>query len=164
MAREDLLSAARRTGVTKSAILRVEPRLDRARGYRFSPNDFIVRPNGQLVMIDPPHVRKYDYLQRDISAFTYELHRALIGDGPLTPDHKRADLLASLRRSFLAGYAATGPTTMTSDLDDWMIRFFEVSRITGLAYARIRRRQLRAAVLPLRWAVHVRRALGAPPA
>lgn len=163
IARDDLLSAARRAGISTSAILSVEPRLDRARGYRFSPNDFIVDPEGQLVMIDPPHVRKYDYLQRDISAFTYELHRALIGDGPMTLNHERAELLARLRSAFLAGYGATGPTSMMSELDDWMIRFFELSRISGLAYARTRRRQLRAAVPPLRWALHVRRTLGSPP-
>ncbi len=164
VARDDLLTAARRAGISKSTILEIEPGLERARGYRFSPNDFIVKPDGTLVMLDPPHVRKYDYLQRDVSAFTYELHRALIGDGPLTPDHVNADLLASLRTSFLSGYAATGPTSMVSQLDDWMIRFYEVSRITGLAYARMRRRQPMAAASPLRWAAQVRRRLGSPPA
>ncbi|MFV2000830.1 MAG: glycosyltransferase [Acidimicrobiia bacterium] len=164
IARDDLLTATRRAGIARSTILEVEPRLQRARGYRFSPNDFIVEPDGRLVMLDPPHVRKYDYLQRDISAFTYELHRALIGDGPSTPGHDRAELLAILRRSFLDGYATTGPTSMTSQLDDWMIRFYELSRITGLAYARVRRRQLRPAVSPLRWAVNERRRLGVPPA
>jgi len=61
VARDDLLTAARRAGISRSTILRVEPRLERARGYRFSPNDFIVKPDGGLVMIDPPHVRKFDY-------------------------------------------------------------------------------------------------------
>ncbi|MEN8239406.1 MAG: glycosyltransferase family 4 protein, partial [Actinomycetota bacterium] len=163
MARDDLLTAARRAGVTKRTILEVEPVLMRARGYRFSPNDFIVGPSGRLVMIDPPHVRKYDYVQRDVSAFTYELHRALIGDGPLDGDHRNAALLAKLRAAFIAGYAATGPTAMEGRLDDWMIRFYELSRITGLAYARIRRRQFLAAAAPLRWAAQVRRRLGAPP-
>jgi glycosyltransferase involved in cell wall biosynthesis len=164
IALNDLLTAARRAGVSRATILEVEPRLERARGYRFSPNDFIVKPDGRLVMLDPPHVRKFDYLQRDVSAFTYELRRALIGDGPAPSDHDRADLLATLRKSFLAGYAATGPSTMSSPLDDWMIRFYEVSRITGLVYGRLRRRQLRTAVRPLRWAAHERRLLGAPPA
>ncbi|MEN8238830.1 MAG: glycosyltransferase [Actinomycetota bacterium] len=163
VAQEDLLTAARRAGIAKSTILQVQPRLERARGYRFSPNDFIVDADGYLVMLDPPHVRKYDYVQRDISAFTYELHRALIGDGPLTPHHDKADLLMRLRQAFLVGYAETGPTTMASPLDDWMIRFYEVSRIAGLAYARVRRRRPLSAVRPLRWAAQVRRPLGAPP-
>ena len=162
-ARDDLLTAARRAGVSNRTILQLEPQLERARGYRFSPNDFIVDSECQLVMIDPPHVRKYDYIQRDVSAFTYELHRALIGDGPLPPDHDMASLLMGLRQAFLAGYATTGPATMTRPIDDWMIRFYEVSRITGLAYARLRKRQPRAAIAPLRWAAQVRRPLGAPP-
>ena len=62
----DLLSAARRAGVRRTTILALEPRLRRARGYRFSPNDFIIDAQGRLVMLDPPHVRKYDYLQHDV--------------------------------------------------------------------------------------------------
>ena len=162
-ARDDLLTAARRAGVSNRTILQLEPQLERARGYRFSPNDFIVDSEGRLVMIDPPHVRKYDYIQRDVSAFTYELHRALIGDGPLPQDHDSAGLLISLRQAFLQGYGTIGPATMTRSIDEWMIRFYEVSRITGLAYARLRRRQPRSAIAPLRWAAQVRRPLGAPP-
>jgi hypothetical protein len=162
-ARDDLLTAARRAGVSKRTIRTLEPGLERARGYRFSPNDFILAPDGQLVMIDPPHVRKYDYIQRDVSAFTYELHRTLIGDGPMSPSHPNADLLMTLRRSFFEGYATTGPATMTRPIDEWMIRFYEVSRITGLAYARIRRKQPRGAIAPMRWAAQARRPLGSPP-
>ena len=162
-ARDDLLTAARRAGVSSRAILQIEPVLERARGYRFSPNDFMVASDSRLVMIDPPHVRKYDYIQRDVSAFTFELHRALIGDGPLLPDHQNAGLLMELRQAFLDGYARTGPTSMSREVDEWMIRFYEVSRITGLAYARIRRRQPRAAIAPLRWAAQARRPLGHPP-
>jgi hypothetical protein len=163
LAFDDLLSAARRAGIRRRTIEAIEPRLERARGYRFSPNDFIVTPGGSLVMLDPPHVRKYDYLQRDVSAFTFELHRALIGERPLRHDDRNAELLVSLRRAFLDGYAETGPSPLDTELDGWMIAVFEISRVTGLGYARLRRRRLRATRGPLTWAVHERRRLGATP-
>lgn len=162
VALDDLLTAARRTAVRRKAILEVEPRLERARGYRFSPNDFTIDARGRLVMLDPPHVRKFDYLQRDVSAFTFEMHRALVGDRPVS-DTGDGSMLSDLRGAFLAGYAATGPSTLSTPLDVWMIRFYEVSRITGLAYARARSGRTGAATGALRWAVSVRRSLGPPP-
>ena len=160
---DDLLTAARRAGVSRWAILQLEPGLERARGYRFSRNDFIVDSDHRLVMIDPPHSREYDYIQRDVSAFTCDLHRALIGDGPLGSDHENAAMLMDLRRAFLEGYALTGPATMSREVDEWMIAFYEASRITGLALARVRGRKPYAAIAPLRWAAQVRRTLGPPP-
>ncbi|MEN8238285.1 MAG: glycosyltransferase, partial [Actinomycetota bacterium] len=164
IARKDLLGAARRAGVRSRTVLGLENRLERARGYRFSPNDFLISGDGGLVMIDPPHVRKYDYIQRDVSAFTFELHRALIGDGPGVPSHTNADLLIALRQAFFTGYAASGPTNMTDEIDRWMVGFYEVSRITGAAYARIRRREWSAPIALLRWAAQMRWRLGRPPA
>jgi hypothetical protein len=159
----DLLSAARRAGVRRTTILALEPRLERARGYRFSPNDFIIDAQGRLVMLDPPHVRKYDYLQRDVSAFTFELHRSLIGVRPTQRNHPNGMLLKDLRRAFLDGYSATGPSSLGEALDVWMIRLFEVSRITGCAYASLRRRSFGKALPALAWAAQERRHLGSPP-
>ncbi len=159
----DLLSAARRAGVRRTTILALEPRLRRARGYRFSPNDFIIDAQGRLVMLDPPHVRKYDYLQRDVSAFTFELHRALIGVRPMRRTHPNGPLLEDLRGAFLDGYATTGPSSLATALDVWMIRLFEVSRITGFAYASLRRRSFGKALPALAWAAQERRRLGRPP-
>ncbi len=163
IAMDDLLSAARRAGVRTETIVAVEPDLPRARGYRFSPNDFAIDVDQQLVMLDPPHVRKFDYLHRDVSAFTFELHRATVGDRPDKSDAVRSVVYDDLRSAFLTGYARTGPSDLSRPIDDWAIRMFEISRITGLAYARIRRRRPHAAVTPLRWALEARRQLGSPP-
>jgi len=161
--REQLLAVARRAGVPGRTVLQIEPRLEWARGYRISPNDFIVSDDHRLVMIDPPHVRRYEYVHTDVSTFLFELHRSFFGDGPLSPHDGKADLMMSLRKAFLDGYAATGPIPMTSPVDEWAIRLYEVSKIMGFAYTRMRRKQPRSVAAPLRWAARVRRGLGAPP-
>jgi glycosyltransferase involved in cell wall biosynthesis len=163
MQREHLLAAARRAGVPARTVLQIEPRLEWARGYRVSPNDFIVTDDHRLVMIDPPHVRRYEHVHSDVSTFLFELHRSFYGDGPLSPHDGKATLLLTLRKAFLDGYAATGPIPMTSPIDEWTIRLYEVSKIMGFAYTRMRRKQPRSAVAPLRWAAQVRRGLGSPP-
>lgn len=159
----DLLSAAKRAGIRKSTMLRLEPHLQRARGYRFSPNDLMVDETGRLVMLDPPHLRKFDYLPRDVSAFTFELHKAVIGEHAVGRDDPNLKTLHELRGAFFAGYAATGPSPLDSDLETWVLRVFEISRVTGAAYARLRRRMARRALPLLRWALQLRRGLGRPP-
>lgn len=164
LAMDDLLSATRRAGVRRATMLRAEPHLRRARGYRFSPNDLMVDEDGGLVMLDPPHLRKYDYLHRDLSAFTFELHKALIGEGPERSSSRERMLHERMRRAFLEGYATTGPSEVTSDLDAWVLRVFEISRVTGLAYARLRRRAFRSGGPVLAWAAQLRKGLGPPAA
>lgn len=161
-ARSELLAAARRAGVSHASAEKVWPRLHRARGYRYSPGDFLVDGAGGLVLLDPPHVRKFDPVHRDLSAFTFEMHRAMVGDRPAGSDLASARL-AGLRGAFLAGYARTGPVPLTDPLDQWAVRLYELSRITGRAYGNVRRR--RAGPLPglARWAAQARRALGPPP-
>ncbi len=163
LALDDLLSAARRAGVRRSTMLALEPHLARARGYRFSPNDLMVDGRGRLVMLDPPHLRKYDYLPRDVSAFTFELHKALIGEQPLRPTNPQRSFHAATRRGFLEGYAATGPSPLTADLETWVLAVFELSRVTGLAYARLKRGAVRASLPVFAWAAQLRRRLGPPP-
>lgn len=163
LAMDDLLSATRRAGVRRSTMLALEPHLVRARGYRFSPNDLMVDGLGRLVMLDPPHLRKHDYLPRDVSAFTFELHKALIGEQPLRSTNPQRRLHAAMRRAFLEGYAATGPSALTSDLETWVLGVFEISRVTGLAYARLKRRAVGTALPVFAWAAQLRRRLGAPP-
>jgi glycosyltransferase involved in cell wall biosynthesis len=160
---DTLLGAARRMGVPKRTILLIAPRLKLARGYRFSPNDFLVDHDRKPVMIDPPHVRRFDPVHSDVSTFIFELRRSFVGDGPMPSVGVAATQFAELREAFIEGYAATGPISMNSQTDEWVIRFFEISRILGFAYARIRRSEPLGAVAPARWAAQARRRLGAPP-
>ena len=157
------MQAARKAGVSKATMARLEPSLPRARGYRFSPNDFTVDETGRLLMHDPPHVRKFDYLHRDVSAFTYDLHRTLLGHQSFSTDHPRAGVALALRDEFLAGYGDVGPSMLDSPIDVWMVRFYETSRIVGRAIGVSRRRQLGEVRGQLRWALQARRDLGNPP-
>ncbi len=161
--RNELFGAARRVGIGRSTIQAVALQVAHARGFRFSPNDFIIDADGGLVMLDPPHVRKFEPVHRDLSAFTFELHRFLVGERPST-GHPRAARLASLREAFLSGYATTGPIAVEAGIDAWMLRFFEVSRVTGHAYGKVRKRRLSGLAGTMRWAWDARRRLGAPPA
>lgn len=157
---DDLLSTARRAGVSRRVILSIEPDLARARGYRFSANDFTIDSVGRLVMHDPPHVRKFDYLHRDVSGFTYDLHRGLLGNRPFDSGHPWAAMTAELREAFVSGYAVTGLSTLGDPLDDWLVRLFEYGRILGRARGLIRRRQFTELPNQMRWAWQVRRGLG----
>lgn len=160
---DDLMTAARRAGVSRRRILAIEPHLLRARGYRFSGNDVTVDSSGRLVLHDPPHVRKFDYVHRDVSGFTFDLHRSLFGNSPHDASHPNAGLAAGWRRAFLDGYEATGPTPLDTAVDEWAIRLYEISRITGRAYGALRRRRLTGVPTLLRWAAQARRQLGPPP-
>lgn len=162
-AKDDLLQAARKAGVPKATMLRLEPNLPRARGYRFSPNDFTVDEKGRLLMHDPPHVQKFDYLHRDVSAFTYDLHRTLLGHQSFSPDHPNAGVALALRGEFLAGYGDVGPSTLDSPIDVWMVKFYETSRIVGRAIGVSRRWQFGDVPGQVRWALRARRDLGTPP-
>lgn len=159
----DLMHAARRAGVPRATMARLEPDLPRARGYRFSANDFTVDDTGRLLMHDPPHVEKFDYLHRDVSAFTYDLHRTLIGHRRFSRDHPRAEIALALRGEFLTGYGDTGPRMLDSPLDLWMVEFYETSRIVGRSIGVSRRRQFDEIPGQVRWALQARRELGSPP-
>ncbi len=161
-ARIELLGAARRAGVSRSAAEAAWPRLHRARGYRYSPGDFLVDGEGGVVLLDPPHVRKFDPVHRDVSAFTFEMHRRVVGDRPARGD-AAARRLAELRSAFLAGYARTGPVALTDPIDLWAIRLYELSRVTGRIYGEMRRRRGRPLPGLTWWATSARRALGRLP-
>lgn len=151
-ARADLRRASRRSLVRRTpAVVRASD-LPRARGFRFSPNDFLVGEHGELILLDPPHVRKYDYVHRDISSFTFEVDQAL-----RKIDRKTA---AALNRAFLEGYADEGLCDPTADRHRWAVRLYEVSRISGLAYGRVRSRRFTTAAATLAWAARQRLTLG----
>jgi hypothetical protein len=164
-AMEELLGAAKRAGISRQSVLSVEPQLVRARGYRFSPNDFLLDPSGKLVVLDPPHVDKYDYVHRDLGSFTMELHRAIIGDRPPGPDSDLATL-DRLVDVILTAYASVGPIDPRESRERWVIRLFETGRIGGVARGRLRQLKIGAFVRASRWAVWSRRRLvqlqGAP--
>ena len=165
VARLDMEAAARRSGFRSSLVDRLEREIAVVRGYRLSHNDFTVGEPVQggpgLTILDPPHVRKFDHLHRDLSAFTLALHRALIGERHLTsPDR----VYVRLQDSFLEGYRTTGPVTLETDLDRWLLQFYELSRVGSQLVGRIRGRQPAPTMRSVRWWAAKRRALGSAPA
>lgn len=146
---EELRRAAKRAVVGWSKVAAIEPGLARARGYRFSPNDFLVTEEGRLVFLDPPHVRKYDYVHRDLASFLMELHRSLAGEG--RPSADRLGLLAETRRAFLDGYRETGPAPLNRSDDALVIDLFQTARISGVLQGRLRTAKPGAAVRALSW-------------
>ncbi len=157
-ARDELASAARRSGLSGRALSKIEPGLTRSRGYRFSPNDFLLVDREVLVLLDPPHVKKYDYVHRDLGSFFMELHRALLGERA----PRSGDDLARLQRAqgdFLDGYRETGPDQLDTDQDRWAIDVFQIARISGVAQNRLRTGKISAAGRALSWAWWLRRGL-----
>ena len=151
-ARADLRRAARRSLVRRSTAVAAAAGLPRARGFRFSPNDFLVAADGRLILLDPPHVRKYDYVHRDVSSFTFEVDRALRGKDRATA--------MKLNRAFVEGYRSEGLCDPAEGRHRWAVRLYETSRITGLAYGRLQRRRVREAAGAVGWAIRQRASLG----
>lgn len=157
-AMSELSAAARRALVSPAAAVRVADVLARARSYRFSPNDFLVTENQTLVLLDPPHVQKFDFVHRDIGSFFMELHRSLVGErGP--GGVGEADLLDSTKAAFLEGYRETGPVALDLPEDVWAIDLFVAARVAGVARSRATSRAFGPAWRALRWAWWVRNGL-----
>lgn len=157
-AHDELIAAARRSGVGLSIIERIEPELTRSRGYRFSPNDFLLVDEETLVLLDPPHVQKYDFVHRDLGSFFMELHRCLVGEGRPS-SHDEMALLLRAQGDFMSGYGETGPVDLDTDQDRMVIDMFEIARITGVAQNRLRTAKLRPAWRALSWAWWLRKGL-----
>jgi hypothetical protein len=136
--RADFAAAARRALVPGRAAWDRAVRLARARGYRLSPNDLLVAEDGSFVFLDPPHIRVYELVHRDVSAFFVELDTVIshnrLGKTNTGLEHR-------LRSAFLEGYGATGPAHLDTPDDRWAIRLYECSRIVGIAYGHLRRRR-----------------------
>lgn len=156
-AQAELFASARRSGIRRRSVQRIEPTLTRSRGYRFSPNDFLLVDGDTLILLDPPHVRKYDYVHRDIGSFLMELHRSLVGES--TPEGGQRVELMRAREDFLAGYRETGPDLLQRGEDRWVIDLFQVARIVGVAWNRFRAGEVGAAARALRWGWGLRRGL-----
>lgn len=153
----ELVAAARRALVSRSTATRIGPGLARARSYRFSPNDFLVTEQQTLVLLDPPHVQKYDFVHRDIGSFFMELHRSLVGER--RPDAKEADLVDKARCAFLDGYRTAGPDLLNRPEDIWAIDLFQAARVAGVARSRAASRAFGPARKALSWALWIRRGL-----
>lgn len=153
----ELAAAARRSLVSGSATARIGPGLARARSYRFSPNDFLVTDQQTLVLLDPPHVLKYDFVHRDIGSFFMELHRALVGEK--RPDETESHLVDRSRDAFLDGYREAGPDDLDRPEDIWAIDLFQAARVAGVARGRARARAFGPARRALSWAWWIRQGL-----
>jgi hypothetical protein len=154
----ELLAAARRSLVSRSSVARVAPGLARGRSYRFSPNDFLLNDNQDLVLLDPPHVQKYDYVHRDIGSFFMELHRSLVGERR-SVGTKETEMVRLSRAAFIDGYRETGPAPLDRSDDIWAIDLFQAARVVGVARSRASSRAFGRAWRALSWAWWLRRGL-----
>ena len=154
----ELSAAARRALVSRATAARVGQELDRARSYRFSPNDFLVTDNQTLVLLDPPHVQKYDFVHRDIGSFFMELHRSLVGERRPAGNEEEG-LVQRSRTAFLDGYREAGPAALDRPEDIWAIDLFQAARVAGVARSRAGTGAYGPARLALSWAWWIRRGL-----
>lgn len=166
-AHQDVAAAVRKSGYPGSLVKRLETETPLVRAYRLSHNDFTLADRSDqgsgLVMLDPPHVRKFDHLHRDLSAFTLALRRAITGDRHASQSDERWRRYARLRDDVIAGYQNTGPAKLDTDFDEWLLWFYEQSRIGSQLVGRLRSRQVRASMRSMAWWMRDRIALGSPP-
>lgn len=162
---EPAVATAIRTDLRRAAVRGlVSPRLAAgrahdllaARGFRFSANDFLVSGSG-LTVVDPPHLVKFDIVQRDLSAFTFEVQKALRSSGP---KREGAVLADSIRDSFISAYEEGSAVRPDRNLDAWALYFYELSRISGMVYNQIQGRKPGGAMSTLGWALRKRAGLG----
>lgn len=153
----ELSAAARRTLVSRDMATQIGPGLTRARSYRFSPNDFLVTDQQTLVLLDPPHVQKYDFVHRDIGTFFMELHRSLVGEK--RPNATEAHSVDRSRNAFLAGYRQAWPDVLDQPEDIWAIDLFQAARVAGVARGRAGSKAFGPARRALSWALWIRSGL-----
>lgn len=127
-----------------------------ARGFRFSANDFLVARDG-LIVVDPPHLTKFDIVQRDLSAFTFEVQKALRAS---EEKQEGAALAASITEAFVAAYVEGSAPRPDPNFDSWALDFYELSRISGMIYNQIQARKFGGAASTLSWALKMRLELG----
>ncbi len=150
-----LRKVARLGGVTKRRVEAIVSSLHNARRYQFSPNDILVDHDENIVLLDPPHFSKYDYVHRDLAAAFVELHRGLVGG--YQPGDTTAQARVELaQEAFEAGYAETGPITLDDAVDRLAIGLFSISRVLGVASGRFRSGQVHSGLKALRWALWIR--------
>jgi hypothetical protein len=154
--RSDLKRAAVRGLVSPKLAVRRGSDLLAARGFRFSANDFLVAGN-RLIVVDPPHLVKYDIVQRDLSAFTFEVQKALRSTRPKRDGEALAD---SIREAFVEAYVKASAPRPDGNLDAWALHFYELSRISGMIYNQLQARKPGGALSTLWWALRKRTGLG----
>jgi hypothetical protein len=155
----DIRRAARRAFVSRSNARTRLQGLQVARGFRFSANDFLT--DGQLlILLDPPHLRRFDLIHRDLSSFTFEVERTLRMS---SPDHRQ--ISEKVNTSFLAAYEEEIAETAGWSWNPgpgrglWALNFYELSRIAGMAFNHVRAARLGRARSALAWAWERRRQL-----
>lgn len=160
--RADIRRAALRGFVSRTKATTSLRGLQVARGFRFSANDFLT--DGQrLVLLDPPHLRRFDLIHRDLSSFTFEVERTLRMSGG-SPDHRQ--MSESIKAAFLRAYEQELEATAGWNWNPgpgrghWALNFYELSRIAGMAFNHVRAARLGRAMSALAWAWDRRRELG----
>ena len=158
----DIRRAARRGFVSRSNARAMLRGLQVARGFRFSANDFLT--NGQqLILLDPPHLRRFDLIHRDLSSFTFEVERTLRMSGA-SPDHRQ--MSENVKAAFLRAYEQELEATAGWNWNPgpgrglWALNFYELSRIAGMAFNHVRAARLGRAKSAMAWAWERRRQLG----
>lgn len=154
--RTDLRQAAKRGLVAPGLAAGRAEELISARGFRFSANDFLVAGD-RLTVIDPPHLVRFDVVQRDLSAFTFEVDRALRRSGLKDEGLALSD---SIRSAFVTAYAERSPGRPQRDVDTWALHFYELSRIGGMIYHQTRGGKPGVAASALSQALRSRARLG----
>jgi hypothetical protein len=110
-----------------------------------------------LIVVDPPHLVKYDIVQRDLSAFTFEVQKALRSTRPKRDGEALAD---SIREAFVEAYVKASAPRPDGNLDAWALHFYELSRISGMIYNQLQARKPGGALSTLWWALRKRTGLG----
>lgn len=154
--RSDVRRAAARGLVSRRVAVGRAKDLVWARGFRFSANDFLVAGE-RLIVVDPPHLVKFDIVQRDLSAFTFEVQRALRAAGQR---QYGADLADSIRKSFVSAYLERSAPRPAANPDAWALHFYELSRISGMIYNQVQTRKPVGALSTFWWALKKRSELG----
>ena len=159
--RADIRRAALRGFVSSKKARSMLQGLQVARGFRFSANDFLT-DGQQLILLDPPHLRRFDLIHRDLSSFTFEVERTLRMSSS-SPDYRQ--ISEKVKTSFLTAYDQELTTAASWNWNPgpgrgvWALHFYELSRIAGMAFNHVRAARLGQAKSALAWAWKRRRVL-----
>jgi hypothetical protein len=155
----DVRRAALRGMISRARANRQLDGLRVARGFRFSANDFLT-DGERLVLLDPPHLLRYDLIHRDLSSFTFEVERTL---RVFARGWDFRETNEVVRSSFLDGYGRELTAAAGWEWDPapgrgrWALGFYELSRIAGMALNQAKAGRLRQAGSGVAWAREKRR-------
>lgn len=118
----------RAAAATMLASRRLVARASRAivvasRYFDIGPHQFLVTPQGDVFLLDPPVTPSSGPVQRDVARFLHGLHRTFDHGRSLGRRRRRYESI--LREAFLGGYAQAGPTDPRRPADRWLIALYE---------------------------------------